>query len=485
MDKLYSDDYINKTFDIVFRVSPPLMSDWKKFLRDNWKIAFTSNENQEEIDKVVQVYEYLNKRTTPREIIAFINEIIAIKYIDENFKERYIAIFILCRDHILDNPLLGITKLSYLKGLELSYKNDPNFAQQITGIVYHVSPESALELTYTEELRKTIYQRDIDKFNEICRADFVDDIFFSVINTITDFPNIIFTLDKLSDKTKLSKPRTDEAWDFIHNKLLNDETKRKIITIEEWELKIISKLNDTRYLKKILDNFYELDVKNSVPEFIIVIDKLLKESDKNLIYKLLSVIQISPIDFIELIKQKGDHFVDYKLFCEQKIIDSYLANLPIEEILNSIPTQTLAKNFELPEYKSMLSEKITPLAQNNDVQQVNDIILKLKELVKKNGDMKGVLSEAMIYNLYINYSGRGYALDSELIAMRLALAKHFPETYSSLFDTIQNSTGGDLSRAISSTILNYESYGTLLIQSKELIHSSLYKSVINNLMDTK
>lgn len=93
-DNKFGDDYVNKTFDIVFRVTKPIMSNWKEFFEDNWKKAFLTPD-EEELKLVVQVYEFLNRRITPREIISFINEILTIKLLDDQFKERYIAIFVL------------------------------------------------------------------------------------------------------------------------------------------------------------------------------------------------------------------------------------------------------------------------------------------------------------------------------------------------------------------------------------------------------
>ena len=93
-DSKFGDDYVNKTFDIVFRVTKPIMSNWKEFFENQWRKAFL-NPDEEELKLVVQVYEFLNRRITPREIIYFINEILTIKLLNYKFKERYIAIFVL------------------------------------------------------------------------------------------------------------------------------------------------------------------------------------------------------------------------------------------------------------------------------------------------------------------------------------------------------------------------------------------------------
>lgn len=91
-DERRGDDYIDKTFDIVFRIAPPVLSDWKKFFEYKWKDAFGDSFNSEEYDHVIQIYDMLsdNKALTPRSIIKFINECILLKK-TFNVPERYIV----------------------------------------------------------------------------------------------------------------------------------------------------------------------------------------------------------------------------------------------------------------------------------------------------------------------------------------------------------------------------------------------------------
>lgn len=48
----FANDYINKTFDLVYRISPPIMSDWKVFFKNCWDKAFQSNTNQNEYIRI-------------------------------------------------------------------------------------------------------------------------------------------------------------------------------------------------------------------------------------------------------------------------------------------------------------------------------------------------------------------------------------------------------------------------------------------------
>ena len=142
----YSEDYINKTFDVVYRVAPPILTDWKGFFEEKWKQCFGEDYNVNEFTRTRQVYELLNNKITPREIIVLINEIASLKVL-HNFiiPANYLALFVINKPIILKNPIPEITNPTYLKGLEFIYKNDENLPKYITSIVYQLEPENSLE----------------------------------------------------------------------------------------------------------------------------------------------------------------------------------------------------------------------------------------------------------------------------------------------------------------------------------------------------
>lgn len=65
---VYGDDFINKTFYIVYHVSPPILSDWKDYFVRQWHSAFG---DEAEVDNaVMMVYDMMTKEHTPRKIVA-------------------------------------------------------------------------------------------------------------------------------------------------------------------------------------------------------------------------------------------------------------------------------------------------------------------------------------------------------------------------------------------------------------------------------
>lgn len=170
-EESYGDDYINKTFDIVYRVAPPILSDWKKFFFIKWQEANLKC-SEEEYNHVVQIYDLLRVDSTPRSIIVFVNEFVAIKrQLEENIPDRYIAIFILKKNEILydsqknknsdktpfvsrlKNPQRSILDKSFLGPLKNIYQNDDDLSKYIAALVYQIPSSRAIQIIYANQMR--------------------------------------------------------------------------------------------------------------------------------------------------------------------------------------------------------------------------------------------------------------------------------------------------------------------------------------------
>ncbi|QXU42962.1 P-loop NTPase fold protein [Pedobacter sp. D749] len=476
-DKTFGDDYVNKTFDIVFRVTLPIMSDWKQFFENQWKKAFTQFE-EDEMKLVIQVYEFLNRRITPREIISFINEILTIKLLDEKFKERYISIFVLRKDEILKDPLIAITNLDYLMGLKSFYQNDSEFAKQLTAIIYHIEIDNALELIYTQELRDVLNKNDVEQFNIICKSEFIDSIFNSAISSIELFENPIKTLSHLEKETNLSQLHIDRAWNLFYYKILNSKRHIDKLEVEDWQVVLINNHQDNKYLFELLKGYSDiLDETNSV-EYVSLIDQLFKEISQEKVSPLILEKNIASKSFVEFIENKGDNYQPYKLVTNGQTLDEYLSKLTIDVILKLKNTRVLTKNYVLPKYKVFLKTSLNTYISQNSVELANDVMLKIKETIKNKQDLKDTLDDANIYTLYTNNLSSELPIIDELIAMRIARANLFEPSYQSYFQDTLNNENDDRSKKIARTILNYISYDNILLKAKYFKSSPLFRQTI-------
>ena len=477
-DSKFGDDYVNKTFDIVFRVTKPIMSNWKEFFEEQWNKAIV-NPEEEELKLVVQVYEFLNRRITPREIISFINEILTIKLLDDKFKERYVAIFVLKKDEILNDPLKAITNFKdILGGLFHIYSNDPEYAKQLTAIIYHIDVDKALELIYTQELKDSMLKKDIEHFNEICNSDFINAMFYSTMLDIENFENPILTLATINDESNVSSKNIQQTWNLFNNRVLQLDSSTTKFQISDWQLTLIKNISDNKYLVKLLDSYFKIIDDSNIEHYIDIIDDLIIDLTEERVLDQLVKRNISDENFIKLIEYKGEDYEKYKLFTDYKSLDQFLSKLNIEEILKLDNTKFLPKEYDFKSYKSILKNSFNTLIDQNNIQSSNDVLVKLKERSKKNGDMKDLLDDSRIYSHYSNYSSSDLPIINELISMRIAKGSIFHSSYVSQFTNILNSEDDKRADEISNIILNYIDYGDLLMLSEHFKNSPLFKQII-------
>lgn len=477
-DSKFGDDYVNKTFDIVFRVTKPIMSNWKEFFEANWKKAFV-NPDEEELKLVVQVYEFLNRRITPREIISFINEILTIKLLDDKFKERYIAIFVLKKDKILNNPLKAVTDIKdIVDGLFHVYANDSEYAKQLTAIVYHIEVDKALELIYTQELKDSMLKNDVEHFNEICNSDFINAMFYSTMLEIDNFENPILTLAAINNESNVSITNIQQAWNLFNNRVLQLDFSITKFQISDWQLALLKNISDDKYLTKLLDGYFNLIDDSNIENYIDLIDDLIIDLKTERVLGYLVKRKISDKNFIKFLEYSGENYGIYKLYTDYKSLDQYLSKLSIEEILKLKNTEFLPEEYDFKSYKAILKNSLNTFIDKNNVQSSNDVLVKLKERSKKNGDMKDLLDDSRIYSLYSSFSSSELPIINELIAMRIAKGSGFNSAYVSQFTSILSLNDDKRAEAISEIILKYIEYGELLLLSKHFNSSPLFKQII-------
>ncbi len=474
-NKSFGEDYVNKTFDIVFRVTKPIMSDWKKFFEEQWKKAFTEYD-EIEMNLVIQVYEFLNRRITPREIISFINEVLTIKLLDEKYKERYIGIFILQKDKILENPLKAVSDYKeILGGLYHIYSNDKEYPKQLTAIIYHIEVDKALELIYTQELRESMLKNDIQKFNEICKADFIDSIFYSAIKDVNTFENPILALGSLDKDTKVSTQYIEQMWSIFYDKVLELDSHMENLIINDWQISLIKNVSDNRYLSKLLENYFELIDDTNIEKYIDLIDKLISCFTEERVLNNLRGNEISEENYVKLVEYKAKEYNKYKLSVDYNLLDDYLSKLDTDKILQLKEMRYLPKDYDFKEYRKKMK---TTLNSQKDIQSVNDILIKIKEISNESGMLKDLLHDDIIYSLYYNNISVKLPIIDELIAMRIARGNSFNSSYISYFDNVLNTEDTQKADLIAHTILNYTSYDDLLLSSEYLGKYPLFRQII-------
>lgn len=462
--KDYANDYINKTFDIVYRVAPPILSSWKIFFKDNWKRAMKEFDLAEYL-KVEQIYEVFRPQITPRELIAFINDIVALKLLDDSIPDRYLAVYVLKKEHILNNPLKAITTFDYLEGIQYLFKDDNNFDKYITALAYQIHPENSLEVVYKRQLKESLINEELDNFKRLSETNVFSRIIYSVVSELDNYNSTINMLSKISDKARISEVELHEVWDTIYMR------KSKILTergkLESFQLILLEKIshsNQVIWVNDIIENLYQDEESFNSKSFALHIDKLHhfvtdSQIDVN-VFKSLHVKSINVDQFKLLIDTKNKEFTKYRLNCSREEIESYLSERTVDNFSEAEFVFYLEYKNDLSEFHELLKTFVVGNETNNE------LLLKLFNFMKNTATkpIENPLTDAQIYSL-MNSTDYNEEFYVDLACMRICLLDGSHPSYQQVYNIALDSEDEGLHYKVALEIENYMSLRDLLIGS--------------------
>jgi hypothetical protein len=178
--------FIEKTFEIVLRVPPPLLSNWQEFLRANMWRALGSHIKIEEIHRATKLLDLdrseQRKWITPREIKSFVNSIAAqVKQWGDKIPLHHQALYVLKR-HKLAFGVDSLKDASLLDDRTRSYVNDwdKEWVKYLAAAHYNVSPDLALEVLLSDDIVSAFRQ--------------THDATLKALQSINGFENVLFRL---------------------------------------------------------------------------------------------------------------------------------------------------------------------------------------------------------------------------------------------------------------------------------------------------
>ena len=150
------------------------MTDWQKFFERKFDEAF-KDESQERL-VVRKIFGESAAEITPRSIIAFINEMVALRLTSrEKIPLRYVAIFVLGQKKILKNPVDRILDGSLVGFGASSLEVDAELSDSIAALVYGVPLASASQVALFREIQNSVVRRDTQRLLQRSRhPNFVD-----------------------------------------------------------------------------------------------------------------------------------------------------------------------------------------------------------------------------------------------------------------------------------------------------------------------
>ena len=432
---VYGDDFINKTFYIVYTVPPPILSGWMHYFKDRWKEAFG---NSAIVDySVLQVYDMLTKEQSPRKIIAFINQFVTIRNLcDERIEDKYIALYIFGRSKIIENPLEEILNPSYLQGLDFLYSDDQNMANNISSLYYQLSLDKAMDVVFTREVTAELDDNDVKILDQLRGNANYWEILNHSITEVSNIENAALALEKHFGDN--SSHEASLIWDALYMRS-NPGSATRDKQYEEYHgilLKHISEKKEyyahllTVYHANIYDGF---DLQN----YINGIDKLhefIPEEDRR-IYDFETI--ITPKQYLQLVESRKDNFEEYGLVVDEEKLDEYLVGLDLDKLSDMKLYPLLKNEVELPRYKEQIKQLVAENTSN--IQIETKLLYRLKEIVKNNRpiDISIYLNDNDIYNML-----NALSKDDELYPDALSMAiSRYSNGNGNIRSYLQNSVG--------------------------------------------
>lgn len=448
MSNYFGDDYINKTFNVIYRVSPPMMSDWKAYFAMQWKDAFGLD--LEANSRVTQIYDHLSKRQTPRDIISFINEFVSIKQITiDSVPDEYIALFIFGKNNIVKDPT-EIISPSYLGGVEFLYKNDEDLPKFISALYYQLPPEKALDMVYVDKIRKALDANEQDALLQMSKLSIFDKLLENALPNVSNIPNAVLALNTCIDAN------SSKHWDCIYKKLQTGES-----VLQEYQKILLRNISyKDNYLKQVINDLLKASPFDAVNYY----ESLLQLNDLEGLdpSKYYSEVEVEPQNFIDYVKLAQKNYNKYRIVCDINKFDEFLASKDETYFEKLSVMSILNKEYDgLDLYESRLKELIDK--NTSDAEKLVVLYDRLKEIKRP---VDKILSDSEIYSLF-----RDMDEDSEfyydLICMRLSRLDNFSTSYNSPFTTILNSTDVNIIEEVASNIENYINYGEILLNASK------------------
>lgn len=465
-EKTYGDDFINKTFNVVFRVSPPTMSNWKQYFYVQWRKAF----DEEPDYSITQIYDLLTKEQTPRKIIAFINEFVSLRklFSKEMIPDQYVCLFIFAKTIIAENPDVEIITPSYLGALGYLYKNDTNLSKYMSALFYQLEPETALDIIYADKIKRALDNNNTEELENLVNLNTFEQILQKVIPNITNLPNTIYALEKCLNSNIKNQ---QVIWDNLVKKVTVKEK-----ALQKYQTILLERItNKDIYIKQLINDFCNEPI-TDVNLYYTNLSQLNKlsfiEAKKYFVSK-----KVDPSNFISFVELAKEEYEIYNLECSKNEIDRYLATFNKDQlkILSAMNYLDFEKEDCL-EYISNIEKNID--SSPNDKNYIPSLFERLKEIQRP---VNKKISDAAIVGLFPSFN-ENTEFYYDLICMRIRRLTSFQSQSSNYNNSILQKNEETYIEKIAERIESYICFGDLLIHANEMKSYITYIAVCKKLL---
>lgn len=412
---------IEKTFPVVYNVTPPVLVDWKNYFNENLEIIFPSI-NEEEKNIIRTLYNKNIEKITPRGIKNFINELKVLNSIHTNIELKYISFFVLIKEKIQsDFP-------NYFYGEEFSkYRRilGDDTDKKILALYFGIDEKNAVQVLLEREMIKNLENGDFSKIDEQSKVNGFNEVLQKVITDLYGEGELQGIYRKA-----LIAIKNQNINRFISNSLFNCfENEEKIFSFQDYHKILLEKCNhkEEEILKKLLFiDFYSGDKTQDIK----LLCNELKElenymKEKNYVFsEYIKVREYESKIFFQMLEEFKNSYLYYGISFVEKDMEEYLfwnlSSFNSNEMMN---LEILLSEYNFYELKEKLALRIQEDKENkvslNEYEVFTKLIIKNKEKglnlgIKFNRDvLNNQLSK--LFSNYNNYGKEKYYIISLIL----------------------------------------------------------------------
>lgn len=466
-DENVSEEFLRKSFSVIFRVAPPVLTDWQKFFDLKLSEAFPDCEHKEK-QLIKRTFDRLQPEITPRSVITFINEMVSLRLTTHReISLTYLAVFVLTRKVILKDPVKHILSHEYLGAAATFFEKDGNLADNISALVYNVPVDSASQVTLIRAIQNAFAQQDVGTIMSLAEHRH----FVEMLERVTSADDVSVdgaaaTLTQLLEDKPDAVPaeRMRDIWDDLCTTELNGVvTEQRFKTTHKLLLLNTSRGNQLALVKFLVNgfagigekefdggNYYQAlcDLRDCIEQNDLPIDSLSE----------VRPLQVEPEVYSDYLRAALSEHKDFKVKCgETELVQHLLDRIP-NNLVDMSHFSTVANKFDF----APIVEHLETESQSGNLTIEN--IGSFYEFYKAiSGDKKPIKMPpsnvvAGLLPGAIDRSSTQY----ELLAMRFAYGQSFP-SMGGISDSILSLTDEEMVDQITQRIEFYRSYGPLLL----------------------
>lgn len=460
-----SEEFLNKSFSVIYRVAPPVLTDWRKFFDLKFKEAFGESEN-EELHYIRKAFDCLQREITPRNIIVFINEIVALRRIvGREMLLRYIAVFVLAKKRILSAPLSEIVGGEYLEGAAAIFAEDEDLSNNIAALVYHVPPESASQVMLSREIQSTLNDMDVSRLAKLVgHSHFMDVLEQVVVRDFLDIGNAAVTLAELEDQDSSVFPEDQmiEIWNDLCAKETNfSPLKQEFTRAHELFLGRCSNARCEGLVRHLVKEFIGADDFRGDMYYLALSSLYDCVQENGLEIDVLAMtpeVKKPPDIFVDYVTVAQDNYKKFKLKCDAGELQNFVTERIPDDLTGLSTLSEVSDDYDFTSIVERLENEVT--ADSLTAKNVGPFY----EFYKALSEEKPIktIEPALLTDL-LHQVEEGSEAQFDLLAMRVAVGPEFPSV-GGIADSILNDTDEDVVDSIAGRIEYYRAYGSLLMQ---------------------